>query len=558
MRRRRSDAPPSLHACPPSMMRATMQWHAPSALKGIRRLTKKAGATRCACCAARGPPILMLCATAWAALQLAATATATTPQVVRCPVHNGGVVFVDECGDGFCGRDTAGQLGHTEVIYASNVVVDLTARCDKPTTAVSVALSPVVFKTDDAYAWASPRPWKPPSEFPMNRCPCGELCKPLSSSTRRHAHKKRFFGFWATKLYNGSSVAWHDWDWESISTVAVWSIWDLPAANWSMLCRAHSEGVQVVVPFRGGDYHGEQILNVTARHEWITNQVSELAYFGLDGTNFDIEGQYNASRRTSLTNLICETQEMQQQYLPESTLTMDLDITPDNAVITGGYDYQALSQCLDYIVPMAYDMTGREVGANAPLPLILDGVQRQYHTLGVAPSKLIVALPWYAYSFICSTPNLGANCSLPAGAKHNTRIWEQSYQQLGYGEVLDLYSAIGRPPVTYNKIVQYKWFEFTNRTTEQRHRVSFDDPETLLVKYTALLKAGVAGVGAWTIAATQRSSIAATQSASKDMWQAVARGLAVNLTVPKALYDATTAYATEANTDVINVNLEND
>ena len=383
---------------------------------------------------------------------------------------------------------------------------------------------------DAATALARPPPWQPPAEFPMNRCPCGELCKPLRRSKSRRADKKSFFGFWATKIYNGSSVAWRDWDWKSISTVAVWSIWELPAANWSMLCRAHAEGVRVVVPFRGGDYHSEQILNATARREWIMNQVSELAFFGLDGTNFDIEGQYNTSRRAALTSLTCETQAMQQQYLPDSTLTMDLDITPDNPVITGGYDYKALAQCLDYIVPMAYDMTGRAVGANAPLPAILDGVRRQYPALGVAPSRLIVALPWYAYSFVCSTPSLGSDCSLPVGAKHNSAIWENSYAQLGYGEVLDLHSTLGRPLVSYNQTAQYKWFDFTNQTTRQRHRVSFDDPETLLVKYKALLQAGVAGVGAWTISATQRSSVAATEAASHDMWRAVARGLMANET----------------------------
>lgn len=385
-------------------------------------------------------------------------------------------------------------------------------------------------KADDRHEPPPPPlpPWvPPPGGFPTNACPCGELCKPLRRSAVAN-RTAQFFGFAATRIYNGSADAWRQWDWQSISTVEVWSTWHLPAANWGLLCRAHAEGVRVVVPLRGGS-HGDGgrgvLLNATARKEWITSQVVELTHFGLDGANFDVEGQYNASLKAPLTRLICETQKMMKRYLPDATLTFDLNITPLNPTITGGYDYPALAKCLNHIVPMAYDMTNREVGANAPLPAILDGVTRQYHALGIAPSRLVVALPWYAYVFRCSTATVGTNCSLPAGARHNTTVWETSNLQLGYGEVLDLHESLGSPPVTYDRTSFFKWFDFVNASTKQRHRVSYDDPDTLLAKYKALLRAGVAGVGAWTIAATQRQSQAATEAASRQMWAAVAHAL---------------------------------
>jgi spore germination protein YaaH len=165
------------------------------------------------------------------------------------------------------------------------------------------------------------------------------------------------------------------------------------------------------------------------------------------------------------------------------------------------------------------------VGANAPLPAILDGVTRQYPALGISPSRLVVALPWYAYVFRCSTTTIGTNCSLPAGAKHNRTVWEMSYFQLGYGEVLDLHASVGAPPVTYDQTSVFKWFDYVNASTKQRHRVSYDDADTLLVKYKALLQVGVAGVGAWTIAATQRKTEVATEAASHQMWAAVAHAL---------------------------------
>jgi hypothetical protein len=37
----------------------------------------------------------------------------------------------------------------------------------------------------------------------------------------------------------------------------------------------------------------------------------------------------------------------------------------------------------------------------------------------------------------------------------------------------------------------FKYFDYVNTTTKQRHRVSYDDPETLLLKYKALLSIGM-------------------------------------------------------------------
>ena len=223
-------------------------------------------------------------------------------------------------------------------------------------------------------------------------------------------------------------------------------------------------------------------------------------------------------------------------------MTFDLDITPDNPTITGGYDYPALAQCLDYIIPMAYDMVGRSVAANAPLPAIVDGVVRQYKALGIKPGRLVVALPWYAYDFTCDTtldipttdqphptstptptPTPTPTCDLPPGG-HNAN-WETVHKTFGYGEVLDLHAASGAPPIMFNATTVTKWFDYLNTTTKQRHRVYFDDPETLLTKYTTLLKLGVAGVGSWTIDAVHRTDAADTAATAKAMWAAVASAL---------------------------------
>lgn len=236
------------------------------------------------------------------------------------------------------------------------------------------------------------------------------------------------------------------------------------------------------------------------------------------GINFDVEGQYNHTLRGGLTSLVCEMQTALRAALPAATLTFDLDITPNNPTIQGGYDYPALSRCLSHIVPMAYDMTGRSVAPNAPLSAVVGGLQ-QYKALGIAPSKLVVALPWYAYDFTCAAAAPDVPCVLSPAGHHGD--WYKVHRQLGYGQLLDLYDAMGQPNITYDRASQSKWFDYTNRTTLKRHRVSFDDPETLLPKYAGLLDAGVAGVGAWTVDATHRGDVGATAAAARAMWAAV-------------------------------------
>ena len=243
---------------------------------------------------------------------------------------------------------------------------------------------------------------------------------------------------------------------------------------------------------------------------------------------------------------------------------MQSDGAPDSPRLllfsSGGYDYPALSRCLDHIVPMAYDMTGFSAAANAPLPLIVDGVVRQYKALGIPPARLVVALPWYAYDFTCAwragagaaarpqalggplpnsetavhsddsdgsslaAPAAAPPCDLPPSTPPHAN-WGSVHRQLGYGQVLDLHAASGSPAINFNETTVTKWFDYVNATTTQRHRVWFDDPETLLLKYRALLKLGVAGVGAWTVDAVHRADPADTAAAAAAMWAAVASAL---------------------------------
>ena len=70
------------------------------------------------------------------------------------------------------------------------------------------------------------------------------------------------------------------------------------------------------------------------------------------------------------------------------------------------FDLPAIAQAVDYLVVMCYDadknLTSPQFSkANMALPLLKKGVG-QYGAHGIAPAKLVLAFPWYAYSWKCS------------------------------------------------------------------------------------------------------------------------------------------------------------
>ena len=90
------------------------------------------------------------------------------------------------------------------------------------------------------------------------------------------------------------------------------------------------------------------------------------------------------------------------------------------------------------------------------------------------------------------------------------------HEQRGYGQVLDLLQAslADAPTLHLDTPSASKRFDYTNHTEGKKHRVWFDDDETLAIKYRAVLDAGVAGIAMWTADATHRAGPSDTRAAS--------------------------------------------
>merc|ERR1711964_683895 len=136
------------------------------------------------------------------------------------------------------------------------------------------------------------------------------------------------------------------------------------------------------------------------------------------------------------TKLIKATADAYHTRIPGSQVSLDAAWGPWG--IDGRYyDWIGLAEAVDFFFVMAYDTRSQVYGpclasANVPASVAALGIQ-QFLELGVAPSKLVLGLPWYGYNYKCANgtsptarycpipavPFRGAPCSDAAGGEEN-------------------------------------------------------------------------------------------------------------------------------------------
>ena len=126
--------------------------------------------------------------------------------------------------------------------------------------------------------------------------------------------------------------------------------------------------------------------------------------------------------------------------------------------------------------------------ANAALPVVQNGVDC-YGALGVPPSKLVLAMPWYAYDYTCAAEDTAGGACHVTAAKQMSLIEAKA----------QLVTAIAPGRVWQaNSSTPHFFYRDTNSSL---HRVDYDDSQSLKLKYQLAKAAGARGVGMWTASA---------------------------------------------------------
>ena len=164
---------------------------------------------------------------------------------------------------------------------------------------------------------------------------------------------------------------------------------------------AHAHGARVVVGAAAQNsalWSGPADLNDSAHRTALARDVvANVKGQGADGVNLDIEWP-PVGIRNSLTAFTCELSALLRREVPGAHVSFDVASRP---ILyepgTLAFDFNALSQCLDYLVVMDYDMaTPDQLKANlsapnSPLPGIRSGME-SFVSLGVAGRQLVLAV----------------------------------------------------------------------------------------------------------------------------------------------------------------------
>lgn len=314
--------------------------------------------------------------------------------------------------------------------------------------------------------------------------------------------------------YNEAAGDYKLWDWSKVTTVAVWR--DRLLEEPDIVPFARARGARVVLG--GFGMNAEQFSNASARTAYIGAVVNLTSAFSLDGFNVDIEGN-TPEHRDAVTALTCD---LKAALGSASILTFDLGVAPKFQ--TERYDFAGLSVCLDYIVPMIYDMVGGwpklSPGPNSPLGAVRTCVQ-QYSELGIRPSQLILGFPWYGYDFPCvagTHTGSGGACVMAQPPPPFLQL------EAGYGTILDTWeqhgASVAGAGISWDNTSSTPWFEYA-AMDGSIHQCWYDDPRSLALKYTAAAERSVRGVAFWTGDSFHRANGTKSARAAKDMWAVV-------------------------------------
>ncbi|KAK3235098.1 hypothetical protein CYMTET_54689 [Cymbomonas tetramitiformis] len=344
-------------------------------------------------------------------------------------------------------------------------------------------------------------------------CPCTDkkLCRPVQ---RRYTAE--VFGFDAS--------SWQYFDWSVVTTIA-WA-----GDNPDLLCKAHQEGVRLIA---GAPFPIPLTANATARRVWINATLASVQQRFLDGITFDYESSIarNSPNRDLYTTIVAETTAAFHAADPGYQVSVCVAWSPDN--IDGrDYDYSGLAHASDLLYMMVYDTRSQIYGrciasANSPLVVAQRGVQR-FLDFGVSPSKLVLGIPWYGYTYPClniskdgnddycaikEVPFRGVNCSDAAGS------------EISYSKVMAILdsgnSTTGRRWDTSTMSPYFNYFAEDGTL----HQIWYDDPESLGLKYRFAREMGLRGTGPYTYDdldndGSQTGNPKAKQEAG-DMWKAL-------------------------------------
>jgi spore germination protein YaaH len=245
---------------------------------------------------------------------------------------------------------------------------------------------------------------------------------------------------------------------------------------------AQSRNYQIWALFSNG-FEPKRTSEALSTYDRRMNTIKQLIGFAqiykLNGFNIDFENVYTKDKE----NLVQFVREM-TPLLHEQGLVVSIDVTPKSSseMWSVFYDRPALAKVVDYMMLMAYDehwASSPEAGSVASLPWVEKSLTRLLEEDHIAPSKLVLGVPFY------------------------TRLWTEEVQD---GKTTVTSKALGMESAqailkekkltpAYNAETGQNYVEYKEGT--KLMRIWLEDETSVKARFELVKKYNLAGVASW-------------------------------------------------------------
>lgn len=249
------------------------------------------------------------------------------------------------------------------------------------------------------------------------------------------------------------------------------------------------------------DSHGSKYSQLVASSAKINNFVASVVAF-LDKHNFDgldVDWEYpKAADRHGFSNLL---KSLRKAFAPKGYV-LSVAVSAGRHVIDSGYDVKVMSDNVDFINVMTYDMHGsweRQADHHAPLfkrsweggNNNVDYIINYYISQGASASKIILGIPLYGRSWTLSSGKTSPPA--PASGAGAAGLITKQAGFLGYNEICKSVKS-GTYKVVRDAQQKCGPYAFSSSLW-----VGYDDVETAIVKSKYALSSGLGGAMVWDI-----------------------------------------------------------
>ena len=294
-----------------------------------------------------------------------------------------------------------------------------------------------------------------------------------------------------------------------IKVLDSWNEIDKKALKRFVDLKQKNRSLKTLIAIGGWNEGSEKYSNMAASYQsrkvFIRSVMDFLNQHKFDG--LDVDWEYPANRGgkpEDKNNFSTLLKELKAAFKPKGYL-LTIAVGAGKSTVDSAYDIKAISQSVDFINLMTYDVHGpweKKTGANTPMKagpnargddkfLTVEYAVKYWMEKGAPKNKLVLGMALYGHSFTLANPGqngLAAAASGPGKAGQFTR----EAGILGYNEICDT-------------IKRDKWSGRRDSDSQTPYAfkgdqwVSYDDVESIRIKTRFIKQNDLAGGMVWSI-----------------------------------------------------------